>query len=277
LSFVAWKQTTYWRNSETLWTHALAVTSENEVANTNLGMILSERGQFDDALSHLRTALAIRSRDQHHYYNLRRAIILDDIGEVLVRKGELNDAISYFRQSLELKPDYPFSRYNLGATLFHKGDVDGAIAEWQKVLSIQPDDPQTLTNIANAFVLKGRLREAMAHYEKALQSEPDSARALNNFAWMLATAPDDSIRNGARAVALAEKANQISNDPLFIRTLAAAYAEAAHFDAAIESGTHASDVADAQGQHDLAVQIQKETNLYRQHLPLRDPGLKNSR
>jgi tetratricopeptide (TPR) repeat protein len=274
LSFAAWKQTSYWRNSETLWTHTLAVTKDNEVANTNLGMILADRGQFDDALSHLRSALGIRSGDRHHYYNLRRATILSDIGEVLFRKGELDDAISYFKQSLELKADYPFARYNLGATLFRKGDIDGAITEWNAVLSIQPEDPETLTNIANAFVLKGRLRDAIAHYERALQSEPENARALNNFAWILATAPDDSIRDGAKAVALAQRANRISgNDPLFIRTLAAAYAEAGQFDAAIESASRASEKADAQAQPDLGSQIREETNLYRQHRPLRDPSL----
>ena len=276
LSFGAWKQTAYWKNSETLWTHALAVTSENEVAQTNLGMVLSERGQFDGARAHLQTALGIRSRDQHHYYDLRRAIVLDDIGEVLFRKSDLDDAISYFRQSLEVKPNYPFARYNLGTALFRKGDTDGAISEWKTVLWVQPDDPETLTNLANAFALKGQLGESNTHYEKTLQSDPNNARALNNFAWMLATAEDDSIRDGAKAVTLAEKANRISNDPLFIRTLAAAYAEAGRFDAAIETASRASKEADAQGQHGLAVELAKEMELYRCHQPLRDPSLKNS-
>jgi protein O-mannosyl-transferase len=275
----AWKQTTYWRNSDTLWTHALAVTSENEVANTNLGMVLSDRGQFDDALSHLQTALALRPKTRQHYYNLRRAIVLEDIGEVLTHKGELDDAVHYFRQSLDVYPNYHFSHYNLGVAFFRKSDVAGAIAEWQKVLSLQPGDPETLTNIAIAFVLEGRLREAMEQYEKALQSDSGSVRASNNLAWILATAPDSSIRDGAKAVALAKNANQISNnnDPQFIRTLAAAYAEAGQFDAALECGSRASTEADKRGQHDLAVQIQEEMDLYRLHLPLRDRSLTNTK
>lgn len=277
LGLVAWKQTTYWRNSETLWTHALAVTKDNEFAYTNLGMLASERGQFDQALSLLQTALDIRSRNHDRYYDLRRAIILDDIGEVLVSKGQPADAIFYFRQSLELKPDYPFSRYNLGAALFHKGDVDEAIAEWQKVLAIQPNDPGTLTNIANAFALKGRLRDAIAHYEMALQSDPENARALNNLAWMLATAPDDSIRDGKKAVELGERANRASDNgnPLSIRTLAAAYAAAGQFEKATDVASRASQLAESQRDQDLAAQIGEETKLYRQHQPLRDQSLAN--
>src|SRR5262249_17506915 len=146
---VAWKQTRYWRDSETLWRHTLAVTTDNDVANANLGMVLSDHGQFEEALSHLQTALVLRSRREHRHYDLSRAIILDDIGEVLVHKGDLDQAIPYFRQSLDARPDYSNSRYNLGMTLFQKGDVDGAIAEWQKVLSFQPGDSETLTNIGN--------------------------------------------------------------------------------------------------------------------------------
>ena len=273
------RQTTYWRNSETLWTHTLATTAGNVVANINLGMVLSDRGQFDDALAHLRTALALCSSSEHRRYNLQSAMILDDIGEVLVHEGQLDEAIPYFRQSLELRPNYPYPRLNLGTTLFRKGDLDGAIAEWKKVLLVQPEEAGTLTNIANAFVLKGSLGEAMEHYKKALQSDPESERALNNYAWILSTAPDNSVRDGAKAVELAKKANRLSKNknPLFIRTLAAAYAEAGQFDAAVETALRASEVAYAQNQYDLALQIQEETKLYRRHLPMRDQSLTNSR
>ena len=277
LTFCAWKQTTYWRNSETLWRHTLAATTENDVANTNLGMVLSDRGQFDEALSHLHTALALRSRSEHRHYDLSVAIILDDIGEVLVHKGDLDQAIPYFRRSLEVKPDYPYSRYNLGTTLFKKGDVNGAIEEWQKVLSVQPGDPETLTNIGNAFALKQMLVEAIQHYENALQSDPESERASNNLAWILSTAPDPSFRDGAKAVELAKNANRISNNknPFYIRTLATAYAEAGQFDAAIETASRAAEEADAQEQHDFAAQIREEMSLYQRHTPLRDPSLQN--
>ena len=278
LSACAWKQTTYWRNSETLWPRALAVTTDNDVALTNLGTSLMDRGRLDDALSYFQKALAVRSRSEHSHYNLSLALIHDSVGNVLARKGRADEAIAHFRQAIEFRPDYPDAHYNLGTVLFRSRDLDGAIAEWRITLSLHPNDPGTNANLGNALVQKGLLWEAATHYEVALRSEPDSPVALNNLAWLLSAGPDDSLRNGAVAVELARNLNRVSkqNNPFFIRTLAAAYAEAGQFDVAIETAQGASELANAQGQHDLAVQIQDETNLYRQHLPFRDRTLRNA-
>jgi tetratricopeptide (TPR) repeat protein len=254
------------------------VTTDNDVALTNLGTLLMERGQLDDALSYFQKALAVRSRSEHSHYNLSLALIHDSVGNVLARKGRLDDAIAHFRQAIEFRPDYPDAHYNLGTLLFRSRDLDGAIAEWRITLSLHPNDPGTNANLGNALVQKGLLREAATHYEVALRSEPDSPVALNNLAWLLSAGPDDSLRNGAAAVELARNLNRVSkqNNPFFIRTLAAAYAEAGQFDAAVETAQGASELANAHGQHDLAVQIQDETNLYRQHLPFRDRTLRNA-
>src|SRR5258708_32833046 len=180
LSACAWKQTTYWRTSETLWTHTLAVTTDNDVALTNLGTSLMDRGQLDDALSYFQRALAVRSRSEHSHYNLSLALIHDSVGNVLARKGRLDDAIVHLRQAIELRPDFPDAHYNLGTALFQKGDLDGAIAQWRTTLSIHPYDSGAHTSLGNALVQKGLLREAADHYERTLQSEPDSILSLNN-------------------------------------------------------------------------------------------------
>jgi tetratricopeptide (TPR) repeat protein len=132
--------------------------------------------------------------------------------------------------------------------------------------------------LANALIQKGLLREAAGHYQKALESEPESQLALNNLAWLLAAGPDDSLRDGARAVDLALKLNRVTheNNPLYVRTLAAAYAEAGQFEKAIETDQRASGLAQVQGQNALAAQIQEEIDLYRQRRPLRDQTLRNA-
>src|SRR5207302_13441 len=172
----------------------------------------------------------------------------------------------------------PDAHYNLGTALFQKGDLDGAIAQWRTTLSIHPYDAGAHTSLGNALVQKGFLGEAVDHYEIALQSEPDSILPLNNLAWVMSTGPDDSLRNNEIAVEFATKANQLSNEnnPVFLRTLAAAYAQAGQFENAIQTARRASEQANAQGVRDLVFQIQEDVDLYQRHTPLRDPSLRNA-
>jgi protein O-mannosyl-transferase len=279
LTACSWKQVTYWRNTQTLWTHTLAVTQDNDVALTDLGNYFMEQGRLDDALSYLQRALDIHSGSQHGHYTLSLALIHNTIGNVLERIGRLDEALAHFRQAVELRPDFPDAHYDLGVALFRKGDVDAAIVEWRTTLALYPTDPGTNTSLANALVQKGLFGEAVAHFKVALQSEPDSAAPLNNLAWLLSAAPDESVRNGAQAVDLALRLNRVTQqkNPFFIRTLAAAYAEAGQFEKAVETGKIASSLAHVQGQHQLAAKIEEETNLYREHRPFRDPTLPNER
>ena len=282
LGACAWKQTSYWRNSETLWQRALAVTEDNDVAHTNLGMLLTDRGQLDEALSHFQEALDIRSRSAKaagSHYDLSLALIYGDVGNVLARKGQLDLAIVNLRKAVEFQPDYADAHYNLGTALFQRGDLDEAISEWQKTLALRPSDAGAHTSLGNGFVQKKLLAQAAEQYRLAIQISPDSVIPLNNLAWLLATTPDPSLRNGPEAVTLAEKANQYSGNtnPLFIRTLAAAYAKAGCFDGALNTALQASELARAQGQRALSNQIQEEMELYRRRLPLPDESLGDAR
>jgi tetratricopeptide (TPR) repeat protein len=277
-SFVAWKQTKFWKNSETLWTHTLAVTKDNDVALTNFGTALRDRGQLDEALWYFQKALDVRSHSEHRHYNFSLALIHDSIGDVLARKGRLDEAIPHLRQAVDLRPDFPDAHYNLGTALFQKGDLDGAIAEWRTTLSIHPNDAGAHTSLGNALVQKGHLSEAADHYEKALQADPDAILPLNNLAWVISTGPDDSLRNNEIAVKLALKTNQLSKEtnPVFIRTLAAAYAQAGQFENAIETTRRAAEQASRQGEQELARQIMEDVDLYQRRAPLRDPNLRNA-
>ena len=278
LTACSWKQTTYWRNTETLWTHTLAATRDNDVALTNIGNYFIQQGRLDDALSYLQRAMDIRSGSQAGHYTLSLAIIHATMGEALARIGRFEEALGHLRQAVELRPDFPGAHYNLGAVLFRKGDVDGAIAEWQKTLAINPTDSGTQASFGNALVQKGLYHDAVAHYEAALRSDPGLVMALNNFSWLLSAGPDQSLRNGAKAVELAVRLNQVTKqqNPFCVRTLAAAYAEAGQFEKAVEASETASKLAEGQGEHSLAKKIDEETSLYRQHRPLRDPTLPNA-
>jgi protein O-mannosyl-transferase len=271
LSACAWKQTSYWRNSDTLWTRALAVTSNNETAHTNFGMLLLNQGHIDEAISHFEAALRIVSESGQAHYALTRAIIYCDLANALVRKGLPDEAIQQLRKAVELQPNYADAHYNLATVLLQNGEVDEAVAHWQTTLSINPNDAEAHIALANVLLTKGQLREAMAHYQAAIEAEPLSTMALNNLAWVLSTSSDAEVRNAQRALELAQRAVQLSRteNPVFIRTLAAAYAAIGRFDDATESGERALRLAHEQNQSDLAYALEQDIELYREKVPLR--------
>ena len=276
LAWAAFIQTSYWRNSETLWTHALAVTSDNDVAHNNLGYLCADRGELDQAISHFESAARIRSGKRDPHYDLASAFVQMNLADTLARKGRSDDAMVHYEEAIRLQPDYADAYYNRGNVLLAKGRTDEAIADWEKVLQMHPDDADAHTSLGNALLQKGSLREAIAHYVTAQALAPEDPHSRNNVAWGLATASDSSIRDGARAVGFAQEAVQLSGgrEPRFLRTLAAAYAESGRFSEAIAVAQQAAVIATMQAKPDMAKRLEKDLVLFRGNLPLREnpPG-----
>jgi len=234
LSCRAWLQTSYWRNSETLFTRALAVTSNNDVALNNLGIIFLDKGQLDEAISKLQAAIDLRPENAPAHDNLAKA---------LLKKGQVTEAMVHYRKFLELEPANVEARNTLGTALIQQGRVREAIDQWQESMAIQPEN----------------------------------GNAASNLAWVFATCPDDSIRDGARAVELAEKAMRLSGGkiPMVFRVLAAAYAENGRFSDAIDTAQRGGDLANRAGNPALASELESNIALYQSGKPLRDPSITN--
>jgi tetratricopeptide (TPR) repeat protein len=271
LAWAAFIQTSYWRNSETLWTHALAVTSNNDVAHNNLGYLCADRGELDKAISHFETALRIRSSKRHPHYSVGSAFVQVNLADALSRKGQPDEALVHYDEGIKLQPNYADAYYNRGNILFAEGRIDEAMADWEKTLQIRPDDADAHTCLGNALLRRGSIKEAIAHYENAIALAPEDPHSRINMAWVLATAPDTSIRDGIRAVEFAQQAMELSggNDPKFLRTLAAAYAESGRFSEAITTAKQAMMIATVQGKSGFANVLNKDVGLYREHVPLR--------
>jgi tetratricopeptide (TPR) repeat protein len=265
-------QTSYWKNSETLWNHTLAVTGENDVAHNNLGFLFLRGGQLDKAISEFQTALDIRSRNTQTHYSLGAALIQSNLGNALARKQLWDAAVDHLQEAVRLRPDYADAYFNLGSVLFQQGRIDQAIAQWQKALEIRPRDAEAHRNVASALRKQGNVKQAISEYEQALNIAPEDSVALNNLAWILATCSDASMRDGARAVTLAAKAVQASGstDPGFIRTLAAARAEAGQFAEAVATAEAAKALANIQRKPELERRLEEEITLYRARVALRE-------
>jgi tetratricopeptide (TPR) repeat protein len=271
LAWASFIQASYWRNSETLWTHALAVTSNNDVAHNNLGYLCADRGELDEAISHFETALRIRSSKRDPHYSVGSAFVQVNLADALSRKGQPDEAIVHYDEAIKSQPNYADAYYNRGNILFAEGRIDEAMADWEKTLQIRPNDADAHTCLGNALLRRGSVKEAVAQYENAIALAPEDPHSRINMAWVLATAPDASIRDGIKAVEFAQQAMELSggNDPKFLRTLAAAYAESGRFSEAITTARQAMMTATVQGKAGLAHFLYGDVELYRANVPLR--------
>jgi Flp pilus assembly protein TadD len=120
----------------------------------------------------------------------------------------------------------------------------------------------------------GRTREAVVQYREALRLDPKLTKALNNLAWVLATSSDDELRNGAGAVRLAERACELTHygKPLYVGTLAAAYAECGRFPEAVTMAEKAEQIATAAGLVAAAAKNRQQLELYRAGKPYHEPA-----
>ena len=277
LSWRAFAQTSYWKNSETLWNHTLAVTPANDMAHTNLGYLFLRRSDFDRAISHFERALEIRSSHAFGHYMRGGALIENSLGAALTQKGLLDEAIEHYEKAAEMRPDYGDVYLNLGSVLFRQGRPDEAIALWRKAAATQSDDGSFHIILGDEFLKKGLQKDAIAEYEHATRIFPRDFVARNNLAWLLATSPDGSIRDGKRAVELAEQTMQLSNgkDANCLRTLAAAYSEVGRFSEAVALAQQAAALATMQGKTDVANRLKKDLVLYQEQVPLREASKEN--
>lgn len=299
LAALTWRQSGLYSDPGTFWRAVLATNSESWVAHNNLGGFLVERGELDEAMVHFTRAVEIRPGYATAHYNLagvlrekgqadeamahlRRALEIapnyveahNSLAKVYSQKGQAEEAIVHLRRALEIDPGQAEAHNNLANVLWQKGEIREAVVHYQKALELRPDYAVAHHNLGDVLQQKGEVREAAAHYERALQLRPDFAPAHNSLAWLLATTPEPSIRNGARAIELAVEAERLSGgrNPVFIATLAAALAEAGRFSEAVETIERAMRLASAQNKVVLANRLREQSAQYQAGSPYRDAG-----
>jgi tetratricopeptide (TPR) repeat protein len=149
---------------------------------------------------------------------------------------------------------------------------DEAAGYFAATLLERPDFAEAQRRLAQALSRQSKTKEAIFHYRAALRLKPDFADALNELAWMLATAPDSSLRSGAEAVPLAKRACELTQNrrAAFLTTLSAACAEAGQFPDAIVAAQRAAQLAQLAGQKQIAAQDGELLKLYQAGHPFRE-------
>ncbi len=219
-------------------------------------------GRYEQAVKELQLALAARADAEAH----------NNLGMALQYQKKISAATEQYRQALALNPDYTEALNNLSVALFETGQIEEAIAHAERVAQLDSTLPDAYLNLGTFCKRAGRAAEAKHAFEQGMRYAPDDARLAYQLAWLLATAPEAEIRNGKEALRIAKKLcdKTANRSPGALEALAAAYAENRRFQEAIQTAQQAQQLAVAEGQRQLAQQIQARVQLYKSKKPYRE-------
>ena len=188
--------------------------------------------------------------------------------------GTFTDMETLWHKTLAKNPDCWMAHSSLGFLLYNQGRIEEAMVQFRKAVQLVPNNCEELNNLGIALAAKGHFDEAIENYRKALQINPNYREALNNLAWALAACPRAEFRNGAEAVHLAEHACELAHygKPVYLRTLAAAYAEAGRFREAVIIAEKEEQLAIAAGSKNQIEKCRQLLELYRAGKPYHEPA-----
>jgi tetratricopeptide (TPR) repeat protein len=241
---------------------ALEINPKMVQALTLRARLHQQQGKKDEALEDVEEALQIAPTDP-------QALQLHAL--LLAGNGKFSDAITDLQQLRREEPDNVELLLQLGVFYSADKQLRKAIETFSMVLGKDANNVQALRSRGDAWLALGKLDEAIADYESALKVDPKESGVLNNLAWLLATAPDDKLRDGKRAIELAEEAGRVTEfkQAHILSTLAAAYAETGDFDTAKDWSQKAVALGEKDDK-DILDQLRKELASYEAKQPWRE-------
>jgi protein O-mannosyl-transferase len=183
----------------------------------------------------------------------------------LLQAGNFAAAETHARAAIALRPATAEAHKTLGVALVATGRSDEGIAELQRATELDPDDGSAYRNLGEAYGARGDLASAARAFTQAAHLLPDDPFVLNRAGWLLATAPDAGVRNGAAALSMAQHAVELTRrrDVTSLDTLAAAHAQLGQFDLAIAVAAEALALARTTGQAAMIPELEQRLAQYR--------------
>jgi protein O-mannosyl-transferase len=305
------RQLSFWRDSQTLFEHTLAVTGQNIQAHMLLAYVYHEQGRLAEARNHYQVAMdgfahimvpvagggqrpmaaqldfrfglqsERKQEPEEAAYYFHEALRLDpnyaaahdEFAKLLAGAGQFTTALTEYQAVARLEPTNALAHENLGNALAKVGRLDEALDEYQTAARLAPEEDQAVFLQGKIWLRRGQSVPAVGAFEKALQLAPDDPTNLVYLACVLATDPTASLRNGARAVTLAERANQLTggHQASMLATLAMAYAEAGRFAEARQTVQTALDLA-VTNRPEMVPSLQAQQESYAANQPWRTPA-----
>jgi Flp pilus assembly protein TadD len=205
------RQIHYWANSETLFKHAVAVTTDNYLAYNNIGYYLSNRGENVEAMKYYRSSLRINSNYDEAHNNLgfslatmgsnREAIVEyikalsiksnlteahNNLGNALAAVGRNDEAVHEYLVALQENPHHAQAHNNYGIALAMHGKLDEAIDQFHMAIRNKPDYSSAHSDLGNALAMQGKFDEASAQFRLCLKIDPNEPEVHNNLGNVLA-------------------------------------------------------------------------------------------
>jgi tetratricopeptide (TPR) repeat protein len=232
----------------------------NSAAYIWRGMIFNEMQFPDNALADSNEAIRLDPNDP---------MAFSTRGLAWSSKADYDSAIADYNEAIRLNPRHIPALTNRAAVWSQRRNYDRAIADYTQVMRYDPKNALIFQGRGRALAAKNDHQKALADYNEAIRLDPKNAAALNHRAWLLATCPDEKIRDGKLAVDSATRACELSEwkNADYLRTLAAAYAETGAFDKAVDSQDKANKLA-----ADPAIKKtgEERLKLYKDKKPYRD-------
>jgi len=196
LSYLTWQQCGYWKDSSSLFSHAIKIDPDNYLAHINLGETLHKKGLFNDALSHYRLALNNKPDSYTAYYN---------IGLVLDATGNTADAYKYYQKAIKLNPKYADAIYNTALILKNDGKIEEAADHFLRIIEINPYYTDAYNNLGIIYEMYFKnIDQGMYYYREALRVDNTNPAVHYNLGIALAQKgfTDDAIFHFRRAIEL---------------------------------------------------------------------------
>lgn len=249
-------QTRVWRDSESLWQRVYSLYPRSSVAAVNLGDVKRAAGLHREALTLYEVAAGLNPADAKAH---------NGRGVALLELGRPEEALAAFTRAIKLDPEQAGYYRNLGYTLAGFSRTAEAIAAYEQALQRAPADGVSARTLAALYEQAGRFADARRVLESGLAWWPEDRALAGNLAWLLATCPDSSIRDGPHALALAQELARKTDfaDPWVLETLAAAYAETGALAQAAAATDAALKLARRTGDADLIHRLEQQRDRYR--------------
>ncbi len=251
-----------WAEAATHLRKAIELSPGNAFSRLNLGTALYMQGDADGALEQYREAVRLSP-------TLARAHFA--IGVLMESRGEDGEAIKAFNAAIASDASYVEPRFSLANALRRAGRAQESLAQYAEVLRLDPSVSQASFGFAMALVRLGRYQEAKSRLEAAMKTFPDQPGFPHALARLLAAAPDDRVRDGARAISLMNELLKSQQTLPMAETMAMAFAESGRFDDAVTWQEGAIRSATEGRRQDLVRKLTTNLQLYQNRQPCRTP------